>query len=80
MVSGPTRNLRSALDEGVGRARTRRFQLVTEVISELSRVTWPTREETLRLTGLVILVSVIIGIFIGFWDFGLGELAGRFLY
>ncbi len=39
-----------------------------EVVSELRRVTWPTREETTRLTILVLVVSVAIGIFLGVID------------
>ena len=41
-----------------------------EVVSELRRVTWPTREETTRLTILVLVVSVAIGIFLGVVDIG----------
>ncbi len=39
-----------------------------EVISELRKVTWPTRQETTRLTVLVLVVSVAIGIFLGVID------------
>jgi preprotein translocase subunit SecE len=35
---------------------------VRETRSELRKVVWPTREETLRLTVVVITISVIIGI------------------
>jgi len=41
---------------------------VREVISELKKVTWPTREEALKLTVVVIAISVIVGIFIGILD------------
>jgi len=36
---------------------------------ELSRVNWPTREETLRLTGVVIALSVAIAAFLGVFDY-----------
>ena len=39
-----------------------------EVISELRKVTWPTRQETTRLTVLVLAVSIAIGIFLGIID------------
>jgi len=39
-----------------------------EVISELKKVTWPTRQETIRLTLLVIAVSVAIGVVLGGLD------------
>ncbi len=36
-------------------------RIVRETRSELRKVVWPTREETIRLTGVVIVVSVVIG-------------------
>jgi len=41
---------------------------LNEVKLELSKVVWPTRQETVRLTAVVIAVSVIIGLFIGALD------------
>lgn len=43
-------------------------QFLQEVISELKKVTWPTREETMKLTTVVIAISIIVGIFIGGLD------------
>lgn len=43
-------------------------QFVNEVISELKKVTWPTREETMKLTAVVIALSLIVGVFIGGLD------------
>ena len=40
----------------------------SEVMSELRKVTWPTREETIRLTAAVILISLGVGLFIGGLD------------
>ena len=39
-----------------------------EVISELRKVNWPTRQESTRLTVLVLTVSVAIGILLGLLD------------
>lgn len=39
-----------------------------EVMAELKKVTWPTREETIKLTAVVIAISVIVGAFIGGLD------------
>jgi preprotein translocase subunit SecE len=50
-----------------------------EVISELRKVVWPTREETRRLTVLVIIVSVAVGLFLGAIDYGFTQLIGLFL-
>ena len=79
MAASSGKNLmRNAMDEGPRRAR-RRFQLIGEVIAELSKVTWPTRQETIRLTGLVAAIAWAMGALLGLWDFGFGQLANRFL-
>lgn len=45
------------------------IQFLKESRLELKRVTWPTREETLRATGAVIVVSGAIALFLGVFDF-----------
>lgn len=47
-----------------------------EVKDELSKVVWPTRDEVIRLTGVVILVSLGVGLFLGGADFILTKLIG----
>ena len=42
--------------------------IVGDVVSELRRVTWPTRQETMRLTMMVIAVAALIGTFLGLVD------------
>ena len=44
----------------------RRF--IDESWSELKKVTWPTREQTVNLTFLVFLVSFVVGVFISAFD------------
>ena len=44
------------------------IQFVREVIAELKKVTWPTREETIKLTLVVIILSILVGAFIGALD------------
>ena len=39
-----------------------------ETTGELRKVTWPTRPEALRLTGLVLLVMVVVGLFLASVD------------
>lgn len=41
----------------------------SEVRSELSKVTWPKRKEVVRLTSIVILVSVVVGLYVGGLDY-----------
>lgn len=43
-------------------------QFSSEVATELSKVSWPNREDTWRQTGVVILVSVIAAIILGIFD------------
>ena len=40
-----------------------------EVREELTKVSWPTRQQTIQKTILVITVSVVVGIYIGALDF-----------
>lgn len=41
----------------------------SEVRAELSKVTWPKRDEVIRLTLIVFLVSGIIGAYVGGLDY-----------
>lgn len=47
---------------------------LSEVLEELKKVVWPTRDEVIRLTVVVILVSFIVGLFLGGVDFLLTKL------
>lgn len=40
-----------------------------EVKTELIQVVWPTKNETIRLTGVVIFISVSVGLILGVADF-----------
>ena len=44
-------------------------QFVSEVVVELSRVTWPTQKETSAATILVVIMVLISGLFLGFLDY-----------
>ncbi len=46
----------------------------SEVRLELSKVTWPKREEVVRLTFVVVLIAAIVGSYIGAVDFTLTKL------
>ena len=45
-----------------------------EVRSEMSKVIWPTREQTVNLTSIVLAVMVIMSIFLGVLDYIFGGL------
>lgn len=40
-----------------------------EVKEELGKVVWPTREQTVRYTVLVVIVAVAVGLFLGGLDY-----------
>lgn len=39
-----------------------------DILDELKKVTWPSKKETIRLTTVVIVISLIIGLYIGIID------------
>ncbi len=45
-----------------------------EVQDELKKVIWPTRNEVIRLTFVVVLTSLLVGIYLGGLDLGLTKL------
>lgn len=45
------------------------LNFLKEVREELAKVTWPSREQTIRYTILVILVALVVGIFLGGLDY-----------
>ena len=45
-----------------------RQAFANDIIEELRKVSWPDRKETIRLTTVVIAISLIIGLYIGIID------------
>lgn len=56
-----------------------RFAFIGEIIGELRKVTWPSRRDTVRLTIMVIIVCVLVGLFLGALDYGFSELVAKVL-
>ena len=44
-----------------------------DVVSEFKRVAWPTRQATLQSTGVVLVVTIVVAIFLGVVDLGLSN-------
>lgn len=65
-----------AVGRGSNEPGRRGFSLrfVGETIAELRRVTWPSRQETVRLTIMVISVAAAVGLFLGLVDLGFSRL------
>jgi len=52
-----------------------RFKFFSEIMSELKKVVWLTRRESVYLTLLVILLAVVIGLILGAFDYGFARAA-----
>lgn len=50
------------------------MQFFAEAKNELKKVTWPTRKETTGITGVVIVTSFVMCIYLGVVDWVLAEL------
>jgi len=49
-------------------------QFLAEVVSELRKVTWPSRKETLGATGVVLVLVIILAAYLGLVDYILSHL------
>lgn len=45
-----------------------------ESFEELGKVTWPTKNQAVRLTGIVLVFCLVAAIVIGVFDYGFNEL------
>lgn len=59
--------------------KSTRFKLFGEIISELRKVVWLSRREAVYLSMLVIILSVVVGIILGAFDYGFVQLAQKVL-
>ena len=50
-----------------------------EVKAEFMRVSWPTRDSTVKSTGIVVVVTLILSMYLGLLDVGMAEVAKRVL-
>ncbi|MBX4187380.1 MAG: preprotein translocase subunit SecE [Candidatus Doudnabacteria bacterium] len=47
------------------------IQFIKEARAELTKVVWPSRQDTLRITLAVVALSLAVALFLGLVDFGL---------
>jgi len=57
--------------------KKRRFTFFADIINELKKVVWPTRQETLRLSLIVIGLCLVMGLLLGVLDYGFSELVAK---
>ncbi len=62
-----------------GQPKKRRFTFFSDIIGELRKVVWPTRQETIRLTLIVLGLCIAMGVVLGAVDYGFSELVAKVL-
>ncbi|MDE2939907.1 MAG: preprotein translocase subunit SecE [Chloroflexota bacterium] len=77
-VGTQQRNQSPISPRSVGRVSPVLF--LQEVISELRKSVWPSKEETARLTAIVIALAVVVGFFLGGLDRVFAELFNRGIF
>ena len=50
------------------------FGFIGDIVGELRKVTWPTRQEAFRLTVMVLIVCAVVGVILALLDYGFGRL------
>jgi preprotein translocase SecE subunit len=70
---------RAAPGKAKGGILSWRPRWITDIITELRKVVWPTRQDTLHLTVVVLIVATIIGLALGGLDLGFAWLAEHIL-
>ena len=63
-----------------GGGRTSPTQFIRETYEELRKSVWPSREETARLTMVVIVLAIAAGFFLGGLDRVFAELFNRVIF
>jgi preprotein translocase subunit SecE len=56
------------------------FSFLRESKTELKKVKWPTKRETLQYTLVVIIISLVVAIFLGGLDYFLSLLLKRLIF
>ncbi len=51
-----------------------KLNFFSDTLSELKKVTWLSRREVIYLSGIVLLVTIVVGIFLALVDFGFTRL------
>ncbi|MCH7841340.1 MAG: preprotein translocase subunit SecE [Chloroflexi bacterium] len=78
MARASTRSQRIVTPTGGGRVGPVTF--LRETYVELQKSTWPSREETSRLTVVVIVLAIVAGFFLGGLDRIFAELFARVIF
>ena len=77
--SGARAAPRSEARSGLAAVASWRPRFVMDIINELRKVVWPSRQDTIHLTVVVVIVSLLIGAVLGGIDIGFGWLIDNLL-
>lgn len=58
-------------------AKKSKLMFFGEVVGELKKVRWPTRQETFRLSILVLIICVVVGAILGALDYAFTRLVSN---
>ncbi|MGD0354890.1 MAG: preprotein translocase subunit SecE [Dehalococcoidia bacterium] len=57
--------------------KKRGFTFFSDIVGELRKTVWPTRQETIRLTAIVIGICLFMALVLGTLDYGFSELVAK---
>jgi preprotein translocase subunit SecE len=69
-----TSHAKKAISTKAAPAKKSRFTFFAEVLAELRKAHWPTRQEALRLSLMVLVVCAVLGAILGALDLAFTEL------
>ena len=59
----------------IAKRRRARFSFIGDTIAELRKVVWPTRRETIRLSIMVVVVCIVLGLLLSAVDLGFTQVS-----
>ncbi len=64
----------AAKTPAASKAKRSRFKFITDIVAELKKVVWPPRDQVIYLTVVVVIVTIVLGAFLGSLDWGFTHL------
>jgi len=78
-AKGKSKNKSAAAEEKSPFSPTQIKNFVSEVKTEFLKIVWPDKKMTLGLTGVVVVLTVVISIYLGSVDLLIGKIVSSFL-
>jgi len=66
-------------DKATPKPKNAVVRFIGDTVAEMKKVTWLTRREIVYLTGLVLIISISVGIVLGVIDWGFTVLVEKFI-